>query len=289
MFEGFTSEVINVGDAEIFVRHAGNGPAVLLLHGHPRTSATWVHVAPALAQFGFTVVCPDLRGYGASSKPAATPDHAPYSKRAMAGDMSRLMERLGHRRFHAVGHDRGSYVAFRLAMDSPDQLRKLVLIDSVPIKEALDRGGSRFASKWWHWFFYAQPDIPERVINADPDAWYRGTPLHMGGEAYAEFRSATRNPATVKAMLEDYRAGLSIDYENDTADRAAGRKIGCPLLVLWTLRDDMEELYGDPRRIWQDWADDVEGHGIDSGHHVAEEAPEALVQAVSRFLRTDGN
>lgn len=284
MFEGFTIERVDVGDVELHVRHGGTGPAALLLHGHPRTGATWHRVAARLLDAGLTVVVPDLRGYGRSSKPVTTDDHAPYSKRTMAVDMRRLMNHLGHETFVVAGHDRGSYVAFRLAMDHPDAVTRLALLDSVPILEALERCDERFARLWWHWFFFAQPETPERVINADPDAWYRASPEAMGEEAYAEFRAATRDPQTVHAMLEDYRAGLCVDHEHDRRDRDEGRRIDCPLLVLWSTRDDMEQLYGDPLEVWHAWSTDMRGHGIESGHHMAEEAPDDLADALLRHF-----
>jgi haloacetate dehalogenase len=182
MFEGFKTDQIDVGEASILVRHGGDGPPVVLLHGHPRTSATWHRVAPRLVKRGFTVVCPDLRGYGRSRGPAPALDHTAHSKRAVAGDLLAVTDALGHRRFALAGHDRGSYVAH------------------------LCRTTAEFARRWWHWFFFAQPEIPERVINADPDSWYRGDPEAMGRENYDEWRMATRNPEVVRAMLEDYRA-----------------------------------------------------------------------------------
>ncbi|MGV9599372.1 alpha/beta fold hydrolase [Streptosporangium sandarakinum] len=284
MFEGFAEERVDTGEAELFVRHGGSGPPLLLLHGHPRTHATWHRVAPLLAD-GFTVVCPDLRGYGRSSKPPTTPDHEPYSKRAMARDCVALMRALGHERFAVAGHDRGAYVAQRVAMDHPDAATRLVVMDAVPIGEALGRADARFAAAWWHWFFLGQTDKPaERVISADPDAWYRATPEQMGAEAYEDYRRAIHDPATVHAMCEDYRAGLGVDRAADDADRRAGRRITCPVLFLWSERDDVEDLYGDPPAIWRDWADDVRGASIDSGHHMAEEAPAELAAELRRFL-----
>jgi haloacetate dehalogenase len=284
MFDGFTDETVAVGEWELRVRRAGTGPAVLLLHGHPRTGATWHRVAPALVAAGFTVVVPDLPGYGRSKGPGPSPDHSAHSKRAMAGVLAELMRRLGHERFAVVGHDRGSYVALRLALDHPAHIERAVLMDCIPISEHLRRADARFATEWWHWFFFAQPDTPERVINADPDAWYAGDPDAMGHENYAEWRAATRDPDVVRAMLEDYRAGLTVDRDDEEADRQAGRRLRMPVLVLWSLRDDLEDLYGDPLHIWRDWADDVRGFGIDSGHHIAEEAPGPLIDAVVPFL-----
>jgi len=288
MFEDFVTEHIEVQQTSLLVRHGGDGPPVLLLHGHPRTSATWHRVAPLLVAAGHTVVCPDLRGYGRSGKPATSADHAPYSKRAMASDLAQLMQRLGHERYAVAGHDRGSYVALRLALDHPDAVERLAVMDSVPISEALARCDARFATEWWHWFFFAQPDTPERVINADPDAWYAGDPDVMGAENHREWLDAIHDPATVHAMVEDYRAGLGIDREHEEADRRAGRRVTCPLLVLWSTRDDMERLYGDPLTIWRAWADELRGHAIDSGHHLAEEAPGKVAAALAGFLSRPG-
>jgi haloacetate dehalogenase len=248
MFEGFALETVDLPEASLRVRRGGSGPAVLLLHGHPRTHATWHRVAPLLAG-SHAVVCPDLRGYGRSSKPPTTADHAPYSKRAMAGDCVALMRRLGHARFAVVGHDRGAYVAFRAAMDHPGAVSRLVVLDAVPIVEALERCDAGFAASWWHWFFFAQPGKPERAILADPDAWYGNAPERMGAEAYEDYRAAIHDPATVHAMMEDYRAGLGVDRAHDEEDRRAGRRLGCPMLFLWARRDDLEDLYGDPLAV----------------------------------------
>ena len=284
MFEGFALERIDVGEAELRVRYGGGGPPVLLLHGHPRTHATWHRVAPLLAQ-DFTVVCPDLRGYGESSKPPTTPDHAPYAKRAMARDCVRLMQALGHQQFFTAGHDRGLYVAQRLAMDHPQAVRRVALMDGIPIGEALARCDAKFAAAWYHWFFFAQTQRPaERFINADPDNWYTATDEHMGAEAFADYRRAIHDPDTVHAMMEDYRAGLGIDRAHDDDDRRAGRKISCPVLFLWAAKDDLEDLYGDPLEIWRDWAQDVRGRAIGCGHHIAEEAPDELAAELRDFF-----
>ncbi len=284
MFEGFNARMVAADGIDLFVRSAGSGPVLLLLHGHPRTSSTWHRVAPRLVEQGFTVVCADLPGYGRSGKPTPSPDHAPHSKRSGAKHLLAMMDALGHDRFAVAGHDRGSYCALRMALDHPERITSLALLDCLPISEHLDRADARFATAWWHWFFFAQSDIPERVINADPDAWYRGTPEEMGQENHDEWRNATRDPEVVRGMLEDYRAGLSIDAEHERADRAAGRRLERPLLVLWSLRDDLEDLYGDPLVIWRAWANDVVGHGIDSGHHMAEQAPDDLARALGSFF-----
>jgi haloacetate dehalogenase len=170
-----------------------------------------------------------------------------------------------------VGHDRGAYVASRLALDHPARVTRLVILDAVPIGEALARADARFAQAWWHWFFFAQPDKPERAILADPDAWYGGDPVAMGPENHADRRVAIHDPDTVHAMLEDYRAGLGVDRAADDADVTAGRRIACPTLVVWALRDDLPTLYGDPLGPWRRWVTDLTGFGIDSGHHIAEE------------------
>lgn len=284
MFEGFAEQTVDAGGLSLLVRHSGSGPVVLLLHGHPRTSATWHRVAPLLIEQGLSVICADLPGYGRSGKPEPTHDHAAHSKRSGARHLVNAMSELGHDRFAVVGHDRGSYYALRMALDHPDRITRAALLDCLPISEHLDRTDARFASAWWHWFFFAQPDVPERVINADPDAFYHGDPDAMGEENYAEWRTAIHDPAVVRGMLEDYRAGLGIDADHERADRDAGHRIQLPLLVLWSLRDDLKDLYGDPLAIWSDWADDVTGHGIDSDHHMAEQAPHELASALTVFL-----
>lgn len=285
MFDGFALSRVDLGGGVVLrVRSGGSGPPVLLLHGHPRTHVTWHKVAPLLT-LGFTVVCPDLRGYGESSKPPAVPDHATYSKRAMARDCLELMAQLGHRRFAVAGHDRGAYVAQRLAADHPEAVSHLAVLDAVPIGEALSRCDERFARKWWHWFFLGQTAKPaERVINADPDAWYAVDAGLMGEEAYADLRRALHDPETVRAMVEDYRAGLGVDWEADDEDRRLGRRITCPTLVVWATRDDLPELYGDPVEAWRGWADAVQGVALDSGHHMAEEVPDQLAAVLREFF-----
>ena len=279
-FEGFVLEHVNGGEgATLRVRHGGVGPPVVLLHGHPRTHATWHMVAARLAPH-YTVVCPDLRGYGESSKVE------PYTKRAMARDVVGVMGALGHERFSVVGHDRGAYVATRLGLEHASRLERLVVLEAMPLLERLERADWRFALSWWHWWFLGQREKPaEHIINADPDAWYTATPEEMGPEAYDDLRRALRNPEVVHAMLEDYRAGLREDREHDEADRAAGRMITCPTLVVSLLRDDPELDYGtDFVEIWRSWATDVHRAEIDSGHHVSEEKPEELAQLLLDFL-----
>lgn len=285
MFPDFTLDHIDVGEVTLRVRHGGAGPAVLLLHGHPRTHTTWHRVAPLLAA-EYTVVCPDLRGYGGSTRPRELPGHAAYAKRAMAVDCVRLMAALGHERFAVAGHDRGCYVAMRTALDHPDAVTHLVALDGVPIGEALRRADARFAAAWWHWFFLGQTAKPaERVINADPVAWYGGDPAAMGAENHADFLAAIKDPGVVHAMCEDYRAGLGPDRAADDADLAAGRTIDCPTLFAWAEHDDMAMLYGDPAAVWRTWATRLDAAVLPCGHHMAEEAPEELARLIAGHLR----
>jgi len=282
IFPGFTLETIVLSEATLRVRHGGNGPPLLLLHGHPRTHTTWYRVAPLLAA-EFTVVCPDLRGFGGSSKPADHPDHAGSSKRAKARDCVELMRGLGFETFSIAGHDRGSYTAFRCAMDHPQTIRSLSILDGVPIIEAVERCDAKFAKAWWHWFFFAQAEKPERAILADPLAWYGGTADKMGEANFADYSTAIHDPSTVHGMIEDYRAGLEIDWRHDEEDRSAGRRLACPLQVLWSGQDDLEYLYGDVLGVWRRWATELSGQSLPCGHHMAEEVPETLAKALSRF------
>jgi haloacetate dehalogenase len=271
-------------------RSGGSGPAIVLLHGHPRAHTTWYRVAPLLVSAGFTVVCPDLRGYGRSAKPDPDPQHATYSDRAMAADVAALTMSLGHERFVVVGHDRGQGVAYRCALDHPSRVAALGVLDGLPLLEFVERTDARFATAWWHWFFFTGSPHAERVINLDPDAWYgldEAKRAQMGPENFDYVRSALHDPSTVRAMLEDYRAGLGIDADHDREDRAAGRTITCPTLVAWSMQDDLEDLHGDPTAIWSSWVTGpIEGARIDSGHHMAEENPDQVASVISRFVRS---
>jgi haloacetate dehalogenase len=286
VFEGFQTGHLDLGPVRLRFRHGGSGPPVLLVHGHPRTHTTWHRVAPAVAQAGYCVVCPDLRGYGGSSAPGDQPDHSQAGKRAMAEDLIGLMSHLGHERFHAVGHDRGGYVVQRLALDHPAAVERLVILGDVPIGEALARCDARFAQKWWHWFFMGQPaPLAERLIAADVSAWYGLDRKLMGEENYEDVARAVADPAVQHAMCEDYRAGLAVDRAADDADRAAGRQITSPLLVLWGTRDDLSELYdNDVLGVWRPWATELSGHGFESAHHMAEEAPDELTEELLSFF-----
>jgi haloacetate dehalogenase len=285
VFDGFTLEAVDVGEVVLRVRHGGDGPPVVLLHGHPRTHTTWHRVAPLLAA-RHTVVCPDLRGYGRSTLPPDEPDHSQSSKRAMAADVIALMHMLGHPRFAVVGHDRGALVALRAALDHPDVVARLVIMDGLPVVEHLERLNEQFVRTWWHWWFMGQTDKPaERVICADPDAWYTTpSPETIGAEAHADLWQALRDPAVVHGMCEDYLAGLRIDREHELADRAAGRQVACPMLFLRAAHDDID-IHGDPIAIWQPWVfGPLSAAVIDSGHHQAEEAADQVAAALLDFL-----
>ncbi len=287
MFEGFRLDHVDTGEVTVRVRSGGSGAPVVLLHGHPRTHTTWHQVAPKLAE-RHRVVALDLRGYGRSTLPPDAPDHAQSSKRAMARDVVRLMAHLGHDRFAVVGHDRGALVAFRTAMDHPVLVSHLVVMDGLPVIEHLERTDATFARAWWHWWFLGQTDTPaERVICADPDAWYRTPePASMGEDNHADLWAALRDPAVVHGMCEDYRAGLGLDREHDAADRAAGRQITCPTLLLESADDDLD-IHGDPTAIWAAWlAGPLRHRVIASGHHQAEQAPGQVAEALLDFLAT---
>ena len=291
MFEEFQTELIDVGDAQIFSRVGGSGPPLLLLHGYPQTSAMWHRIAPDLSR-EFTVVASDLRGYGASSKPPSAPDHATYSKRAMAEDMRRMMAHLGHDRFCVLAHDRGARVAHRLALDSPDSVSGLVLLDIAPTREMYAQTTNTFARTYWHWFFLIQnAPLPERMIGADPRGyWHRHCGAGSAGlrpfapEALEEYLDAFTDPATIHACCEDYRAAATIDIAHDDADE--GALVSCPLLALWGLHGAIEANF-DCLGLWRQRASNVQGEALEGGHYLAEEAPEMMLQKSLPFLRTN--
>jgi haloacetate dehalogenase len=292
MFEGFTLERIDADGVRLRVRHrlSAGGPPLLLLHGNPQTHYMWHAVAPRLAE-RFSVVATDLTGYGESDKPATTPDHAPYSKRAMARDQVAVMRLLGFERFFVAGHDRGARVAYRMALDHPAQVERLAVLDIVPTWEAYRRADMAFGLSYFHWFFMTQPfDLPERLIGADPAFyWHRHTsrepkgPGFFAAEALADYLRCFRNPATIHAICEDYRAAASIDMAHDEADRAAGRRIAAPLLALWGAQGRLEAWY-DVLAIWRDWAADVRGRALDCGHYLPEERPDEIAAAFEDFF-----
>jgi haloacetate dehalogenase len=288
MFEGFTTARLETAGAKIHLRQGGKGPPLLLLHGYPETHVMWHKIATSLAR-RFTVVCPDLRGYGDSSKPPGGADHAGYSKRAMAADQVEVMAKLGFERFQVVGHDRGARVVHRLCLDHPERVTRAAVLDIIPTAVLYARTDKRFATYYFHWFFLIQPeDLPERLIGGAAD-YYLGRLLRGWGRAeeafveaaLAEYRRCFRDPATIHATCEDYRAGASIDLEHDAAD--AGKKIACPLLVLWGEKGVAGRLY-DPLAIWRENAVDVTGRALPCGHFLPEEAPEETLAALEAFL-----
>jgi haloacetate dehalogenase len=290
-FPGFTLEHVRVSGGELRLRRGGEGPPLLLLHGNPQTHAMWHKVAPALAK-SYTVVCPDLRGYGGSFKPPATHDHAPYAKREMARDMAELMTHLCHERFRVAAHDRGARVAHRLALDHPARVEKLCVMDIIPTLEHFERADMRFGLGYYHWFWFAQPHpFPENVICAAPDAWWRAhtsrepkPPDFFDREALADYLKAVHSPEMIRGMCEDYRAAASIDLVHDRASRAAGEKLRCPLLVLWGKKAKIEAWY-DALSIWRQYCSaEVSGGPVNSGHYLAEETPGEVLDLLLPFL-----
>jgi haloacetate dehalogenase len=286
-FDGFTVSRIPVGEVTLRVRHGGSGPPLLLLHGYPETSATWSAIAGPLAT-EFTVVAPDLRGYGESSQPATVPGHETYGKRAMGNDGVDLMRQLGFAAFDVVGHDRGGRVAYRMALDAPHAVRRLTVMDVVPTGEVWARADARLALGYWHWAFLALAEpIPETLIAPDPeyfffDAEFGGAIRRFRPDAVADYARSVGNPAVVHAMCEDYRAGATCDRQLDDADRAAGRRIVSPLQVLWAGHGALASWY-DTLAVWREWADDVTGQAVDCGHFIAEERPAETLAAIRRF------
>jgi haloacetate dehalogenase len=268
----------------------GSGPPLLLLHGHPQTHAIWHRVAPRLAEH-FTVVACDLRGYGDSSKPQGVPDHANYSKRAMADDMVAVMQSLGFATFRVLAHDRGARVAHRLAQDHQQAVERMALLDIAPTLAMYEQTSDVFARAYWHWFFLIQPaPLPERLIEADPAAYVRDV---MGKRsaglapfdprALAEYQRCLALPCAAPGICEDYRAAATIDLEHDRVDRDAGRRLALPLMVLWGEQGVVGRCF-DPLAEWQRVAADVQGGALPCGHYIAEEAPDMLLDRVLPFL-----
>jgi len=286
---------IDTGEAVVSVSRGGTGPGVLLLHGFPQTQLMWRDIAPRLAQ-RFTVVCADLRGYGDSSAPPSSPDHAPYSKRAMARDMISVMAQLGFEHFFIAGHDRGGRVAYRAALDHPARVDAVAVLDVLPVDVVWDRADARLALGFWPWSLLAQPEpLPERLIGAAPDAvignalspeW--GSPAHFFDDAVrAAYTAALSDAAHVHAICEEYRAAAGIDRDHDAADRAAGRRISCPVLALWSASGPLSTWYaedGGPLALWSELAPNVIGEPVDGGHFFPEERPSAIADALSDFF-----
>jgi haloacetate dehalogenase len=288
MFEGFVTRDVETAGTTIHLRTGGSGPPLLLLHGYPQTHVMWHLVAPRLAG-RFTVVCADLRGYGDSGKPPSDPEHAVYSKRASAADMVEVMQALGHDRFALAGHDRGGRVAHRLALDHPDQVEKLAVLDIAPTRTVFRAMDQSLATAYYHWFFLIQPfDLPERMIGADP-VWYlhrklgAWAALHkFAPEALAEYERCFSDPATIHASCEDYRAAASIDLAHDEAD--LDHRIQCPVLALWGGRAVMERHF-DVLATWRERAaGPVTGRGLDCHHFLAEERPEETADELLAFF-----
>lgn len=291
MFEGFKSAMQQCHEVSIKYRMGGRGPALLLLHGYPQTHVIWHKIAPGLAQH-FTVVASDLRGYGDSSKPATTTEHAPYSKRAMAQDQAELMSALGFDSFFVAGHDRGGRVAHRLALDYPKKVKKLALLDIAPTYAMYTSTDFSFAKAYYHWFFLIQPyPLPETMIGANPEFYLRKKLEHWGRDETA-FPQVAMNEylrcftsETIHASCEDYRASASIDMKHDKADIDAGVGIACPTLALWGDKGYVGNTY-DVIAEWQKWSEDVRGFGLPCGHFLPEEAPQETLQALMDFLVT---
>lgn len=287
----FETVQIKTSGAEINLVHGGSGPPLLLLHGYPQTHVMWHKLAPRLAQ-NFHVICPDLRGYGDSSKPASTADHSPYSKRAMSQDMVEVMASLGHSEFLLAGHDRGARVAHRMALDYPKKIKKVCVMDIAPTHHMFKTTDQDFATGYYHWFFLIQPNgLPERMIGADP-VYYLTEKLKQWSapdtvftkEAMAEYLRCFSNPKTIHASCEDYRAAASIDLLHDDED--LNRKVLCPLLALWGQKGFINRNY-DVLKVWNEYAEHVEGRALDSGHYLPEEAPEAVCDELLRFFGDD--
>lgn len=292
---GFTQSMIDVGDVCLSVHQGGEGVPLILLHGFPQTHMTWEKLAPDLARH-FHCIIPDLRGYGDSDAPADDADHHVYSKRAMAGDVVGLLDFLGLERAHVLGHDRGARVAYRLALDHPDRVDRLGIIEVVPTGDFWRAWDADLALKAYHWSFLAQPaPLPERMILADGPgfidwtlaSWTQCRSLAPFSEAaLASYRAQGADPVRVAAMCADYRAGASIDRALDEADRLAGNKIAAPVRFLWASAG-FPARTGDPLAIWQGWcAGDVTGQELhNTGHFAMEEVPEAVLDAILPFFQ----
>jgi haloacetate dehalogenase len=289
VLEGFEEFDIATTVTTIHGRRAGEGPPVLLLHGIPETHLMWHRVAPRLAE-RFTVVATDLRGYGDSGTPPSTPDHAPYSMREIALDQVEVMRTLGHDQFFVVGHDRGARCAYRMALDDPDAVARLAVLDIIPTGEAFRRADMDFAVGYWVWSFLAADEpVPERLIARAPevlvnymlDAWSSvkdAFPADVRAEYIAKFSA----PETIHAICEEYRAAATLDYQHDDDDRG-NRRITCPTLALWGEVGAVADWY-EPLEIWRVWADDVRGGPVACGHFIPEEAPEELLRHLFDFL-----
>jgi haloacetate dehalogenase len=293
VFPGSVDQQVPTDRGEIAVSVGGSGPPVLLLHGYPQTRLMWAAVAARLTD-RYTVVAADLPGYGDSFRPAPAPDHEPHSKRALARDLVQVMAGLGNERFAVCGHDRGGRVAYRMALDHPDRVTAAAVLDVVPTGEVWSRADDRLALLYWHWGFLAQPaPLPERMIGADPDAFFdlhvRRLGLGVAADRYPPdvldaYRRQLHDAAVVEAICEDYRAGAGIDRAHDDADRQERRRISCPLLALWSSNGALPRLYGDVLDVWRPWATDVRGSGVDASHFLAEDQPDDVADHLGELL-----
>jgi haloacetate dehalogenase len=293
MLDGFTRTEIKTSGARIFTAHGGNGPPILLMHGNPFTHLSWQKFAPRLAE-EFTVVATDLRGYGDSEKPPGGDDHSGYSFRAMAQDQIEVMAALGHTRFYAAGHDRGGRVVHRMCLDHPEKVARAAILDIIPQHHLFNNVTKSWATFSWHWFFMIQPyDFPEHLMSADSDffiskklAKTKQGLSFFDPAALEEYKRYMRNPATVHAMCEDYRATATIDLDMDTKDFDAGRKITCPVLLLWGATGGVGRNHAPgPGEIWQRYVTDIRGaKALPCGHYLSEEAPEETYKELREFF-----
>lgn len=291
MFTSYTHELRLVNGLNIHCRIGGEGPPLLLLHGHPQTHVIWHKVADQLAE-NFTVVAADLRGYGDSDKPVVSEASASYSKRIMARDQLMLMQSFGFAQFSVLAHDRGARVAHRLALDHPDAVTRMILLDIAPTLAMYTQANEEFARAYWHWFFLIRPTpLPETLIEADPENYLRtvmgNRSAGMGpftDDAFSEYLRCLKLPGAAIAICEDYRASAGLDLEHDQADIDAGNKLNCPLLVLWGEKGTVGRCFS-PLHEWQKVALNVDGNALASGHYIAEEVPELLLEYTLGFLK----
>jgi haloacetate dehalogenase len=287
--DDFETAEIKVDNNTIFIRRYGNKSPLLMVHGFPRSSLMWRHMAPHLAH-NRTVICVDLRGYGRSGVPTSTEDHYPYTKRAIGDELVAMMDKLGFAKFDLVGHDRGGRVSYRLALDHPEKVQRLAVFDVIPISEAWGRANAAFAMTYWPWSLLSQKaPLPEKYLLGAPDAVF-DNPFgegSFGPEIREEYMETYRDPARVHAICEEYRAGATLDIEHDEADRKASRRITCPMLHLWAEGGPLDTFHrqdGGPLGIWRKWADNVQGQAIKGGHFFPEENPAETSEILANFL-----
>lgn len=296
MFDGFEEHLVPTARGQVYTRVGGDGPPLLLLHGYPQTHLAW-HAAAPLLTASFRVVVVDLPGYGRSFRPAPSADHRPHSKRVLADDLVQVMRALGHERFAVAGHDRGGRIGYRMALDAPERVSALAVLDVVPTGDVWARADADLALLYWHWSFLAQPaPLPERLIGADPDAFFdfHVRALGMGGRAdryppemLDAYRAVLDDPAVVEAICEDYRAGAGVDRQDDDAD--AGRRIACPVLALWSAGGALPRLYGDVLDVWRPWTTDLTGEGLDTSHFLVDDDPEGVARRIADLVHASSD